>query len=228
MPYGSSYRGKRRTYRRRRPAVRTRRGIYGAAATQLYKDVSKLKNLINVEFKFHDVNVVDQGMHTTGSVTYLNLVAGGDTDQTRDGNQFRMKSIQINGVIKLPDGDTVPDMVRVSLVLDTEPDGSTMDLTKLYDTTGSVPYYLALRNLDERSRFVMLKDWKFGLNPNGRELIPFKFFRKLDIKTLFNSTTASVGNLKNNALCLVLTGAQASASTPSTMTFHSRIRYVDN
>lgn len=230
MPYVRKYKSKRRYPARRNSAVRSRRAIYGSAATQLYKDVSTLKNLINVEFKYHDVNIVDQGMHTTGSSTYLNLIATGDLNNQRGGAQFRMKSLQINGVIKLPEADTASDMVRATLVLDTDPDGSTIDLTKLYDTTASVPYYLAHRNLDQRSRFVILKDWKFGLTPSGREIVPFKFYRKLDIKTLYaqGTTTATVANLKNNALIMVLSGSQASASTPSLMTFHSRIRYIDN
>lgn len=229
MPYRRQYRNVRRgrrQYGRRRPA--TRGSVYGAAAKQLYNDVRKLKNLINVEFKYHDVQFA-QDAHLTGAVVSLNLVPPGDGATARDGNQFRMKSVQIKGICKNKTAATSIGFSRIDLILDTDPNGATPVLTDIYDTTGAVPYFRALRNLDNRNRFVHLKNWQFKHDPNGVESYNIDFYRKLDIKTLFTGTTATIANLKNHHLFLVITGSNASGSgTEGVVECQTRIRYIDN
>lgn len=229
MPYQNrrrrGYGGRRRNYTRKK---KTRGAIYGAAARQLYNDVSKLKNLINVEFKYHDVQF-NQDAHTTGAIVPLNLVAQGDGPTNRDGAQFRMKSLEIKGVTNSDPASTTPCYSRMDLILDTDPNGSTPVLTDIYDTTGSVPYFRAVRNLDNRNRFVILKTWNYSYSPaSGRESYSIKFYKQLDIKTLFTGTTATIANLKNNHLFLVITGDTASGSNPPNIACQTRIRYVDN
>lgn len=227
MPYRRSYRGRRRVSRRRK-APPSRMSIYRAAGSQLYKDVQKLKNLINVEFKYHDVQFA-QDAHTTGAVIPLNLVPPGDGATARDGNQFRMKSVQIKGICKNKTASTSTVFARVDLILDTDPNGATPLLTDIYDTTGSVPYYRALRNLDSRNRFVHLKNWQFKLDPNGTESYNIDFYRKIDIKTLFTGTTATIANLKNHHLFLSISGNNASGSgNEAIVEAQTRIRYIDN
>lgn len=228
MPYARRPYSKRRRVSRRRPAPRSRGSVYGAAASQLYKDVRTLKNLINVEFKYHDVQFA-QDAHLTGAIIPLNLVPPGDGVTARDGNQFRMKSIQIKGNCKNKTASTSVVFARIDLILDTDPTGSTPLLTDIYDTTGSVPYYRALRNLDNRNRFVHIKNWQYKLDPNGTESYNIDFYKKIDIKTLFTGTTATIANLKNHHLFLAITGNNASGSgNEGVVEAVSRIRYIDN
>jgi len=225
MPYArrGRYRGRRRVQRRRR-APPSRGSIYGAAARQLYKDVAKLKNMINVEYKFHDYSSTNS-LTTTPTINCINFVNEGDTDQTHDGAMFRMKSLAINGYLFLNAG-TIPYKARVALVLDTNAAASTTAPTyaEIYDSTG-LPTQ-AMRNLDNRSRFVIMKQWDIVMNPNGQEGFPIKYFRNLDHKVQIVGT-ATETNLRKNGLYLVMLSDTATADNVK-FEVTTRIRYIDN
>lgn len=225
MPYGKrSYRGKRRVSRRRRPAP-SRGAVYGAAARQLYKDVAKLKNLINVEFKYHDYQSSND-LTTTPVINCINLVNEGDTDQTHDGSMFRMKSLQLGGRVSLGGTAANPVAYRMALVLDTDAAASTTAPTynDIYDDTGDIE--TRFRNLDNKSRFIILKSWDGQLSPNGSEMRVFKYFRNLDLKTqIVGSATET--NLRKNGLYLVMVSS-AGVVNQLYLNVHTRIRYIDN
>lgn len=195
----------------------------------IVKDVAYLKGLINVEFKYHDVQFA-QDAHTTGAIVPLNLVPQDDTGVGRDGNQFRMKSVQIRGLSKNKTASTTPIFTKIDLILDTEPCAGTTPLfTDIYDTTGAVPYYRALRNLDNRHRFVFLKSWSFVHDPTGQEAKIIDFYKKLDVKVLFANSTATLANLKKHHLFLAISGNNASGSgNEGVVECQTRIRYLDN
>lgn len=195
----------------------------------LVKDVAYLKGLINVEFKYHDVPIAEDA-DTTGAIVSLNLVPQDDTGVGRDGNQFRMKSIQIRGLSKNKTASTTPIFTKIDLILDTEPcAGTTPAFTDIYDTTGGVPYYRALRNLDSRNRFVFLKSWSLVHDPTGREATVIDFYKKLDVKVLFANSTATLANLKKHHLFLAISGNNAAGSgNEGVVECQARIRYLDN
>lgn len=216
-----------KTYRRRRRA-KTRGQIYGQAGYQLYKDVKYLKNLINVEFKYHDTQFSQQA-HTTGAILSLNFINQGDGSTNRDGDQCRLKSLELHGAVALPATASRPNSTRLMLILDTEPNGSTPAITDILDNQGgSINFYYSPRNLDNRTRFVVMKDWHYTVNPNGTEAYQINHYRKLDLKVLFNGTTGSITTMKNNHLFLLVLGDEASGATNPTYALSSRIRYVDN
>lgn len=223
MPYKRNYR--RRNYRRRYRKPPTRGQIYGSAARQLYKDVNKLKNMINVEYKFHDYQS-SNGLTTTPVINCINFVNEGDTDQTHDGSMFRIKSVAINGEAYLTSGTLAPVYYRIALVLDTDASASSTAPTysDIYDSTGT--QCNAMRNLDNRSRFVILKQWDHVLQPNGREANVIKFYRQLDLKTQIVGT-ASEANLRKNGLYLVMVSSTPTADAMM-LELTSRIRYIDN
>lgn len=221
-PYKRQYR--RRQYKRR---PMTRGAIYGRAASQLVSDVKKLKNLINVEFKYHDVHA-NQAAHTTGGIIPLNYVNQGDGATSRDGDQFRMKSLDMTFNVSLPSSAVRPNNTRMLLVLDTEPNGVLPLVTDVIDTASGATYINAPRNLANRSRFVIMKDWLVTLNPNGTEATSRKYFRKIDIKVLYNGATATILTLKNNGLFLLVLGDEAVAATNPVYDISSRIRFIDN
>lgn len=227
MPYRRGYknyrRGRRRYYGRKKPA--TRGSIYGAAARQLYRDVSKLKSMINVEYKFHDYSSIND-LTSTPVINPINFVNEGDTDQTHDGAMFRIKSIQLNGTARLQTATTTPVFYRLALVLDTDAAASTSAPTysDIYDSTGEA--VSQLRNLDNRSRFVILKQWDRSLNPNGNETGMIRFYRQVDLKTQIVGT-ASEANMRKNGLYVVMVSSNAAAGEMG-LNLTTRIRYIDN
>lgn len=227
MAYGRRTYAKRRYSRRRRPAPRTRRSVYGAAASQLYKDVRTLKNLINVEFKHFDTQSSTSTVSTTGTIIPLNLIPQGDGASSRDGDMFRMKSLELSGSVENNSAVVTTTFTRLDLILDTDPDGAAAPtLSDIYDTTGSVPYYYALRNLNNRSRYVILKSVRFSHSPNGNEGSNFHWYKKLDLKTLFTPGTNTIAGCKKNLLFMVLSSDKT--SNWPTVNLKSRIRYIDN
>lgn len=227
MPYyKKQYRNnRRRRYQRKAPPGRMQ--VYGAAGKQLWNDVQKLKNLINVEFKYHDTQTSTSTVSTSGTIVPLNLVTQGDGSGSRDGDQFRMKSIELSGAVENNSAVTTVTFVRIDVVLDTDPDGAASPtLSDIYDTTGSVPYYYALRNLENRSRYVILKTFKFNLSPSGNEGDNMHWYKELDLKTLFAAGTATVAGCKKNLMFLVISSDKI--SNYPTVNIKSRIRFVDN
>lgn len=209
----------------RRPAKLSRWDAYGIGLNQLRKDVIKVKNLINVEFKNHDVvNNSFTNVSTTGSITALNYVAQGDGEETRDGKMFRMKSLELRYQLSM---DTLEEQqttgIRVIVFLDTDPTGSGPSLSTLLDQT--VNPMISPRNLDSRSRYVILLDRIHQLNPNGQESLCRKFYKKLDLKVLFSGATATDATIKKNGLYILFVSDQTNQAK---QTFNARIRYIDN
>ena len=115
-----TYRRKKYAGRRRHPARRTRGSIYGAAAKQLYRDVSKLKNLINVEFKYFDTPY-QSSLGDPGAILCQNLVPLGDSSTSRDGQQIRIKSLECECLVNM--SNNVPAACRIIYFLDLEARG---------------------------------------------------------------------------------------------------------
>lgn len=227
MPYQQSKRMKKYISKRSYNAPTNRWQLYGAAGRQLYKDVRTLKNLINVEFKNHDVEITQTDLDVTADIQALNYVNQGDGTESRDGSMFRMKSLELRFDIRATDSLTTPVACRVILFLDTDPDGSTPTLASLLDDTTNP--HISPRNLDSRSRYVIIYDRLLPVNPNGNERIIRKIYKKLDYKVLCTGSTATAANMKKNALYSCFLSSQASGATykPAYM-MHSRIRYIDN
>lgn len=200
---------------------------YTRGLGQLTSDVIKLKNLINVEFKNHEYEISADVVDTNGDVYPLNYVNQGDGSETRDGGQFRMKSLEARYQISLDSNQTDPCTCRVIIFLDVDPTGSTPTKSDLLDATGSAP--LAPRNLDNRHQFVILSDELFTLNPNGMESKAFKFYKRLDNKVLFTGATATAANNKHNGLyVLTVSDVTPAATYKPICTGSFRIRFVDN
>lgn len=218
MPYQRKY-PVRRQYKRR---PQTRGQIYRKAGNQLYKDVAMLKNLINVEFKHFDTTL-PSGVVSIGGNTplILNSVPQGDTDVTRDGDQYRLKSVQTDGYIKWG-GVNASDHVRCLWVIDTKPDQA----VPAYTDVLAVADINSQRNLDNKSRFIILKDKHFIVSSNNPES-RIKFYKKMDMKTQQNTNLGSTfANIMNHALFfLIISNSPTSAPTYEA---RHRIRFVDN
>lgn len=213
---------RRRNYRRRRPASRWQN--YKTGFTQLAKDVNSLKNLINVEFKWHDVHL-GSTVSSTGTWLLLNGIGQGDTATLRDGNQIRLKSIEAKAQFKLSASATTTT-IRQMLVLDMDPDGTTPTISDLLDSATAAPI-VAPRNMENRRRFLILKEKMINLSDGSSKVSCQKtFYKQLDIKPIYNGTSSTIAGIKEHALFMVYVSDQAT-NTP-TIESHHRVRYIDN
>lgn len=211
---------RRRTYRRRRRAP-GRMAVYSAAGSQLWRDVQKLKNFVNVEFKFVDNNTSGQVLSTTEFVQTLNNIAQGDSDDTRDGQAMRMKSIQCDGTIVR---GSVDANVKLFWLLDLMPPLGPPAYTSIMNTVAG-DITASLRNLDNRSRFVILREKQLYLTAD-RPHYTVNYYRRLDAKVFYSDATANYASVRKNGL-VFLAVSNVAASGP-TLNCKNRIRYIDN
>lgn len=216
-----------RSYKRypRKTAAKapTRWQNYKAGGTQLWKDVKMLKNLINVEFKKHDVyNSVNS--NNTGNLILLNGLSNGDDYNDRDGRSVRFKSIQVQTRTLLNPSST-NTVFRMILFLDKQANAGSPAVTELLDVSTAARTD-AFRNLDYRKRYVILKDKRFTINSDYPEKI-VDFYKKLDMKTIYDdSSTSTINDITTNSLYLYLVSDEVT-NTPATL-YNVRLRFIDN
>lgn len=215
---------RKRPYRKKRGYARkgARRGaVYGAAAGQLWKDVKMLKNLVNVEFKVYDTNTSAEVLTSTGFFVGLNNISQGDTVNSRDGNSMRMKSLQCDGSLVR---GSVDANVNLVWILDLQPTNGIPTLSTVFDTVaGDVT--CSLRNLSNRSRFMILKEERVFLTSNNPHYL-IDYYRKLDAKVFFSDATSTYTSVRKNGL-FFLAYTSVAANGP-TLNCKNRIRFIDN
>lgn len=196
---------------------------------QIAKDVAFVKTLVNAEKKF--IDTVSSGTTLaaapSGTLVLLNGSTQGDTYTNRDGNSFKMVSLQIQGAVSMPSA-ALRDFVRISVVLDQQPNAAapTGGISSIYDVSVSSGSY-ALRAKQTVDRFKVLKEIVLPLSANGNEMQCFKEFLTLDVHTKNNdSNTGTISDIYTNALYLVFAGNNS--SNQSTIYYSCRVRFIDN
>lgn len=217
-------RRRRRRYSRRKGSFRPVFRPAYRAARNLWYDIKKLKNMVNAEFK--SVTAIDNTTHTpttTPSRLLLNPLGRGDDINQRHGRVVRARSIEIDGHVTINSAAT-NTRLRVVLLLDTHPDGATPAYSDVFQHASSV---VAIRNLDNRRRFVILRDFLIQLNDSTRDMSRVKLYRRLNFHQIFDDSNAGdITDIKHNALYLFLISDEATNSPSVHLT--TRYRFVDN
>lgn len=222
MPYRRSYGRRRRFYGRKRYPKRKPSPTYAQIGYKVYKDVQWLKNQINTEFKYKD-NVQGNSIDNAGVVQHLTNVPQGDGPSDRDGSQIRFKSVSARGKITMNPSATHTQF-RIIFFIWKRVANTLPAVTDVLSSASTV----ALKNLDNRRNMVILSDKIYNLDANDREERNFKFYKKLDMKTLFTtgSTGGTVSDLEENGLfCLMISNQSTLTPTPI---INFRTCYIDN
>ncbi len=241
MPYGQGYRnyggyrnggynrGRRQNSGRFRGnggsgvSYRKSRGnfTYWDVGDKLWNDVKKLKALINTEFKTVDT-VASITATTTPIIALLNGLVQGDDFDNRDGRLIRFKSIEVRLECVM---NTTPinDMVRVMIVIDKQPNEILMVIGDLINATTMN----AVKNLDQRKRFVILRDEVLTFSVGEGTTKFWSYYKKIDMKTVYDDSDAgSIVDITTNAVYLVLFGTEATNGVAIGRT--TRMRFIDN
>jgi len=188
----------------------------------------------NAELKYVDIAAANYAADTTGSVTCLNLTAVGDDNTTRDGRQICNRSIHVQGILNPVDNTAGPNLARMMLVWDAQPNsGAIATITNILTASTSV----SATNLDNRERFTVLRDSRFAQGTisdtatqafsNGTNTYMVNEFVNLkDVKTTYSGTTAAIGSVATGALLLVTIGS-VGAVAGGTFNLTTRLRFTD-
>lgn len=198
--------------------ARTATAAMGAAKLAL--------SLINPEFKYLDVDVTTTQLLTTYQKKLLNGCQKGTGSSNRIGRSIKMKSIDIGILVTRNVASTTNNFVRCSLVYDSTPNGTTIVSPDVFESSSNV--ILSPRNLDFRSRFIILKEWVFDIgNAGNRPAVHSSFYKQLDMHAIYNdSDLGTIADMEKGSLYLMYV-SDASTNGPQ-FTFYSRIRYLDN
>lgn len=179
-----------------------------------------------IEFKTIDVapNVTAD---TTGSVTLLNGLTQGTDYTNRIGRKVTLRSIEIKGQNFVTPATGVDQNQRILIVHDRDPTGVLPAITDILTAVTPV----ALRNLNNRTRFTILMDKRFQLNataePTSTRLWKYykRFYKMMD----FNGNNfGDIRDITNGAIYYVSLGNVAAGATAGGSFANVRIRYTDN
>lgn len=200
--------------------------LAGFKASLALEKANKALDMMNPEFKTIDKDVTIPSVGTAINVQLLNGVQRGDDYNQRVGRSMRVKSIELNMLITKNPASTGYERVRVILLLDKDPDSTTITNTEIFASITS--QIISPRNLDNRNRLVMLKDWVYTLNKDGGpQSYNEQYYRKLGFHTIYNnSNLGTIADINENALYLIVV-SDTGINTPS-FTYYSRLRFLDN
>ncbi len=234
MPYNKSYRRYNKRYKRRTRNYhsRSRKGYLGYAgiavstASKALAVAYGIKRLMNVEFKFHDVQSTSTAITSTPLIVQLTNIPQGDTSETRDGAQVKITRIQIKYKI---DSNPTPfvTLIRVMLIHDSQTNQAIYAATDLLEDITQHDAIVSMLNLDNKYRFSVLynKVHYFG-NANGSNGTYKEIMKDMDLRIRFDASTPDITDLTSSSLSLLFVST-ATTNTPL-LTLFSRIRYVDN
>lgn len=224
MPYKQNYRKKfsRKTKYPRRKYSRFGKYInYGKKALAL---AMRLKGLINVEYKYHDV-VATGSASVTPDINVLNAIPQGDTSQSRDGDSVKMKFLNIKGTVTMNSAATTPTYVRVTLVQVLQNNGASLPATNIWAaSTGEL--FEKKRELKFVDTIKILKNYNIVLAPGAKQSQIINLIWKFNDHVKFKGTANTYADIMTNALFLVT--SSASDTNKATISWSSRLRFIDN
>ncbi len=224
-PYKKQYTPRSKTWNK--PYARgTRRGYsYGMGLKQLGRDVMKLKGLINVEFKIIE-SPLNSTVSSTGTLLLLNGIATGDTDNTREGNSIRLKSVLSTAFFEIHVSATATHVRRL-VVIDKQPNEALATVAGILQT-GTFAGTVAPRNLSNRKRFVIISDHDLHLSNTGSKIVSFPdLYKQIDLITIYDdSNSGGIGDIRTNALYVLYISSEGT-NVPS-FSSAQRVRFIDN
>lgn len=180
---------------------------------------------------------------TAGCTGCLSAPAQGDGEQQRDGRKIIMRSIFIQGFLRIPiqanqSAIDAAGTVYLALVWHKQTNGATINSEDVFTNPSANTFMAAapFRNMTNTTRFTVLQSMQIPLpqveavfdgtniEQSGYE-IPFKMSKSMNIPVSFTTgTTADVANVVDNSLHLV--GYVSSTGTAPVVFYTSRMRFV--
>lgn len=143
------------------------------------------------------------------SIGALNAIAQGTGESERIGRKVSNNSIHIRGQLAISPATPQSRLVRILVVKDSQTNGAPLSPTDVIASSGTAFAIHGWRNLETVSRFNVLVDKTFALNPDisfdgtatstNSMVLPIKFNLKCSGTTLYDDTTANISNITDNS-----------------------------
>jgi len=189
------------------------------------------------ELKYVDIAEATYACDTTGTVTYLNLLAVGDDNNTRDGRQVTVKSVAIHGYLTPVDNVTATSISRVLFVWDNAANSGSPTAAQMIALVLNASSGTAFPTIDNAQRFTILRDIKNVIGGNNNTATQTYAYSptvalideyiKINQVTQYSGTTAAASSIQNGALMMITIGDQA-AGVGCKLVASIRTRFTDN
>ncbi len=228
MPYRKSqykYKNKRRSR-----AVACPTPMWGKAdkyvANKALWLAKKGLRMLNSEIKNHDVQLTNQAISTTSTISQLTNIAQGDTVSTRDGNQVKLISLDLKYTLVL-NASATSTFVRVMIVHDSQTNQAIYTEGMLLDDVSGSDGIVSMLNRDNKFRFRVLYNKVhslFAASAKGNSFT--KVHKDLVLRIRFDASTPAIADLTSDSLSILYVSDQGT-NTPVVTQF-CRLKYVDN
>ncbi len=233
MPYNSKYKKYTKRYNKRRSyQSKSRFNRYAGYAGTVMSTATKalilahgIKKLMNVEFKFHDVQTTQTDITTTANIIQLTNIPQGDISESRDGAQVKVTRLQIKYQLR-GHVNAVTTLVRCIVVKDSQTNQAIYAIADLLQDTTANDSIVSMLNLDNKYRFTVLYNKVHQFQNSGHNNNYTEIIKDLDLRLRFDASTPSIADLTSASLSIIFISDQASNSP--LLTLFSRVRYVDN
>jgi len=192
-----------------------------AKMSRMARDLAMLKFMINVEKKYSDITFSNTVSNTLNPQT-LNALSQGTSATTRNGQSVKFTSLFMRAYMTM-NASATTTQIRFLIFRDRQPNAAGPGTTTILADNTNI---LSALQIGNSRRFKILADRIFRLDTNKLNH-EFKFFRKLNFHTEYNTTNGgTVADITTNSLYIIMFSDQAT-NTP-TISFYSRVRFVDN
>lgn len=203
-----------------------------STVASLVRNVGTIMSMINTEKKFLDYSIEGAtlpSLPTGFRLDPLTLMAMGDDDSQRNGNQVLASDLSLRVRFRLGATITHPQTIRMILLCDREFDGNMA--SGLYpnyaNVTQSTASILSPINRDFSKRFVILKSAVYNVNPNTPE-VEDKIYMKTPWHLFYDGSTGNIVDAKENQIFLLTVTDSLDDTNNPQISFYSRVNYYDN
>lgn len=218
------YNRRRRVVRKKKPSnwLGKRYKIYSKAGYQLYKDVMRLKSLINVEHKYNDITGATTISQTWAAVL-LNGIAQGDTTITRDGSSQKAMSHLLRLYLKM-NASATATRIRVILVrFKPAHEQSSSVVANMFESSTDIQSPL---NKNYARDYKIYMDKTYALTVAKQESININKYMPLKFHTRYSGTGATYASVAENQYWIMFISDEA--TNLPTYDLYSRFNFIDN
>lgn len=166
----------------------------------------------------------------TPQFTLCNGIVQGTTQATRIGNRIQMVSLQCN--IRAYNGVATFNTVAAMLLYDRDAAQAAPVIGDIYDTSVLRWYQGAPRNLDNRTRFQILKKWRFSLSSTDSDDKDtqriIEYYKKISLPTVYDDTNGgTILDIRKGSLYFVWSSSGSVVTPEVGMDYQIRLRFID-